>query len=68
MCNMSITNIINNNKFLAAGIAVSNKSYVRTPEDEAHERADRAWKKARNDDAVKQFLVRNPSGRIIPKI
>ena len=40
------------------------KSYVRTPEDDLYDKREREWKDEINRQACREFLRRNPSGRI----
>lgn len=41
-------------------------NYVRTLEDDINDREEDQWKQQRNNAAVKEFLRRYPSGRVIP--
>lgn len=40
-----------------------NTSYVRTEEDIEQDKAERAWKQQRNEQARRDFMRRYPSGR-----
>lgn len=40
------------------------KPYRRTPEDDLHDLREREWKDEINRQACREFLRRNPSGRI----
>jgi hypothetical protein len=39
------------------------QDYERTPEDEEKDRSEAAWKAQRNQEAMRNFLKRHPSGR-----
>lgn len=42
-------------------------NYIRTEEDEQKDRLEAEWKQRRNQEAMTEFMRRNPDGRVIPK-
>lgn len=52
-----------NQNFVSVSKSFSAQDYVRTKEDEANDRAERAWKEERTRDACREFLRRHPNGR-----
>lgn len=42
-------------------------NYIRTPEDDENDRRELEWKTRQNREGLTKFLLRNPSGRVVPR-